>query len=230
MTSVSSSHPTRSLRPDAAAIRRRFAGACLIVSGAALVAAFSMPHAERDDAVAFVPFVQSHSAVVGAVGVLSLVVVLTVIPGMAGLSAALSTRAPWLATVGAAFVVAGFASFLVIVGTDNATTAFAASGQSQPVVGALLDSSSNTFLYNAAFLLFVTGHLVGPLLIGIAAWRARFAPWPIAALAPVGAVGHFVAEAVGIGALDIAAFVVLGAGLAGLGVLLLRPSRTTAEQ
>ncbi|MEA5454741.1 DUF4386 family protein [Sinomonas sp. JGH33] len=172
----------------------------------------------------FGAFAHNNHALVVVVGILSLVVVLSMTAGLAGLTRVLARRRPVIAVLASAVMVQGFLAYLIIVGTDNANAALALS-QPETVLAAALDASTKTVLFNAAFVLFLIGHVLGPVLMCIAVWRSNFAPWPVALLLPVGAIGHLVAEVVSVAAADIAAFAVFGAGFAALGYLMLRPWR-----
>lgn len=108
-----------------------------MVCGLSLIATFAVPHAERDDANAFRSFVQDDYGLIVLVGILSLVVVLTMTAGLVGLAAVLIRTRPALAVVGTAIMLAGFISYLVIVGTDNATAALARTAPASVVAQAL---------------------------------------------------------------------------------------------
>lgn len=205
-------------------VSRRLAALSLIACGIAVVAVFSIPHAERDSAADFQSFVRAHGQLVALVGILSLVVVLSMVAGLVGLSAALVRRRPALAITGSSIMVAGFVAYLVVVGTDSAMSAVALTAP-EPVLAAALDGATNAALFNIAFTLFLIGHLVGPVLVCIAVWRSRFAPWTVALLLPIGAGIHLVADIIGSAGLDIAAFAVFGAGFIALGVYLMRKPR-----
>jgi hypothetical protein len=204
--------------------RRRLSGISLIVCGLALAAAFAVPHAERDNPLAFQAFVRHDYSLIVFVGIISLVVVLSMVAGVAGLHRVVAGRRPVLSTVGSSILLSGFMSYLLIVGTDNATAALAL-GAGQSTVASALDVSSNTALYDIALVLFLVGHIVGPIIICIAVWRAAFAPWFLALILPVGALGHLIAESAGLPGLDVASFAVFGLGFVTLGVLMLRPWR-----
>lgn len=220
MSALSTPHQT--VRADGSAtVRRRLSALSLIVCGIAVIAVFSIPHAERDSAPDFQSFVRAHGQLVALVGILSLVVVLSMVGGLVGLSAELARRHPALAVTGASIMVAGFVAYLVVVGTDSAMSAVALTAP-EPVLAAALDGATNTALFNISFALFLIGHVVGPVVVCIAVWRSRFAPWPVALLLPVGAGIHLVADIIGSTGLDIAAFAVFGAGFIALGVYLTR--------
>ena len=83
--------------------------------------------------------------------------------------------APRLGTTGLVLAAAGFLSLFwsMVAGTDNVALGAARLGMRPAATGALLTSIGKIVPVGLAANLFVLGHVIDLLLLGIALWRAR---------------------------------------------------------
>ena len=77
------------------------------------------------------------------------------------------------------------------------------------------------------FAIFLLGHLIGPILLGIALARSRFVPQWAATLLPVGAIGHFLSHAINSRPLAVVSFLALALGRAIAGTKMITTPTTT---
>jgi hypothetical protein len=130
-----------------------------------------------------------------AVGWLSLVIGLALVPGViaAGLAALPGSRR--LATVALLVAVPGWAAGLTFPQTDLVAAAVAATGVPDADAVRLLDQllTFATPAQGLAVAIFVVGHVVGTVLLGVALFRARAIPRVLAALLALAQPLHFVA-------------------------------------
>lgn len=90
--------------------------------------------------------------------------------------------APWLATIGGAIGMVGWITMAVFVGQDSLTYEMGQLGGSAQFV-ALWDQFNNNAVMSAYLYIFIIGHLLGPIILGIALGRARIIPlWAVIAL------------------------------------------------
>jgi hypothetical protein len=117
---------------------------------------------------------------------LTLLALLTLIPGVIAVGLLARRAAPRLGTIGLVLAFAGFMSLFwsLMAGSDNIALGAARIGQSPALTGKLLDSIGAIPPVGFASDLFVAGHVLGLILIGIALWRGRAMPaWAAAAIA-----------------------------------------------
>jgi hypothetical protein len=132
-------------------------------------------------------------------------------------------RSPWLATIGGGIALLGWTALIPFEVLSAMTYEMARLGQTAAYV-TLWDHLNNGGVMSAYTLIFIIGHLVGPVLLGIALGRARVIPaWAVGAFVlfvPLQA-GRFV---LGIPALALAAYAMLMVGSAAAAWVLLRPA------
>jgi hypothetical protein len=141
---------------------------------------------------------------------LPLVCVLSLL-GIIGLTRLAIHRSPWLAMTGGALALAGWGTLPIWAGQDNLTYLMGRMGAT-PQLAELWNqfntSGTSTYLY-----IFIVGHLIGPLLLGMALVRARMIPlWSpilIAASIPL----HILAFVMGTWYIDPIAYAMLAAAL-----------------
>jgi hypothetical protein len=124
--------------------------------------------------------VAEHQGVEGVVIWLTFVALLTLIPGVIALGMLARRGAPRLGTTGLMLAFAGFMSLFwsTVAGSDNVALGAARIGMSPALTGKLLDSIGAIPAIGLASTLFVLGHIVGLVLLGVALWRGRvLAAW-----------------------------------------------------
>lgn len=132
-------------------------------------------------------------------------------------------RAPRLATIGGILSVLGF-SALVATGAASGTVMLLASrGEIDRELAFRLFSEMEALPYVGAMsLVFVAGHLLGTVLLGIALWRSRLVPTWIAVGLTVSQPIHLFSVLSGIPVIDLLGWGLTAIGFAAAGVLLLR--------
>jgi hypothetical protein len=87
-------------------------------------------------------------------------------------------HAPRLGTTGLVLACAGFLSLFwsTVAGSDNVALAAAHLGMRPTATGALVTSMGNIVPIGLASNIFVLGHVLGLVLLGIALWRGRVVP------------------------------------------------------
>jgi hypothetical protein len=134
--------------------------------------------------------VAAHQGAESIVLWLTLVALLTLIPGVIARGMLARRNAPRLGTIG---LVLAFAAFMNLPATtDDVALAAARIGTSPAVTGKLLDSMGAIPALGLGTNLFVLGHIIGLALLGIALWRGRTLPAWAALLIAVSQVLHFI--------------------------------------
>jgi hypothetical protein len=108
--------------------------------------------------------------------------------GAAGLAQLAYARAPWLATIGGLLAVVGWLPFSALAALDD-LTATMASLPDGGAYAALLDRFSTDAVMSTYLVVYIVGHLVAYVLLGIALRRAGVVPgwaaWAIVASSPL---------------------------------------------
>ncbi len=205
-------------------IRRLFSAVCLITGPALFfVGILLRPGGLDDTGTELLAYVRRNGALVQTHDLLLVAAVLLLVPAFVGAVHVLRTRAPLLGYLGGGLAIVGFVSLLGVIALDGVALEMVGHGTSQADMAAVLDRAMNQDpIVITMTMLFVTGHIVGTTLLGIGLYRARIVPvWAAAAVA-VSQPLHFVAHGIENKPLDVLAFALFAAGLATLGVRLLR--------
>lgn len=103
-----------------------------------------------------------------------------------GLARLAMRRSPWLATLGGGLALVSWSTWPAFVIQDTMTNLMAQMGGGAQF-GSLWDRLNSSPVYNGILLVYIVGHVVGTLLLGIALGRARVIPiWAAAAIALYG--------------------------------------------
>jgi hypothetical protein len=135
-------------------------------------------------------------------------------------------RSPILTTVAGILCVLGYAALVSGGSPMNVIVAEVAAGRIDPEVGFRLSVAADALAQpTAAVSIFVIGHLLGTVLLGIALWRSGRVPRWIALALAVSQPVHLLAAMTGNHPLDLLAWGVtaFGFGAAGLAALRMRP-------
>jgi hypothetical protein len=114
-----------------------------------------------------------------------------------------------------------------LVALDPLVSAGAHQGD-RTAAAALIDGYSGTGIFLAALVVFMVGHVVGFVLLGVALARARVVPvWAAAALA-LWPAGEIAGDAAGVSAVSVVGYALLAVGLGGCAAALIRDGRRPA--
>ena len=125
---------------------------------------------------------------------LSLVAALTMVPGSIAVGRLVRPGAPRLTTVALALVVPGYLMLPMLAGLDHPVWLAAEAGLSPDAAVAVLEAAHPS--YAIATGIFVVGHVVGTVLLGVAMLRSRVVPAWAATITIVSQPLHFVAAVI----------------------------------
>ena len=131
-----------------------------------------------------------------------------------GLTRLVVRRAPVLALLGGSLALVGWAMVPMLVTSDAVTYEMARLGANQAQFAALWEQLNGNFAVNTLFTVFLVGHELGTLLLGIGLARARVVPLWAAAAVVIGIVLHPVSFVVGNRLVDILAYALVTVGCA----------------
>jgi hypothetical protein len=164
-----------------------------------------LPYKTTDSNTTLAAQVASHQGTESLVVWLTFIATLTLLPGVITVGLMARRGARRLGTAGLVLAFAAFMSLFwsTVAGSDNVALAAARIGISPALTGRLLDSMGAVPAIGLGSDLFVAGHILGLVLIGIALWRGRVLPsWAALAIA-LSQVLHFIfAVVVPVQALD----------------------------
>jgi hypothetical protein len=164
-----------------------------------------LPYKTTDSNTTLAAQVASHQGTESLVVWLTFIATLTLLPGVITVGLMARRGARRLGTAGLVLAFAAFMSLFwsTVAGSDNVALAAARIGISPALTGRLLDSMGAVPAIGLGSDLFVAGHILGLILIGIALWRGHVLPsWAALAIA-LSQVLHFIfAVVVPVQALD----------------------------
>ena len=203
--------PPSSIRAPGAGpgVIQRAGLASVIVVGPLSIAVLRalLPYNTTDNAATTTAKVAAHQGAQNATLWLTLIAMVTLVPGVIAVGLLASRRARILGTWGMALAVAGFSLLWATTTTDFAALAGARSGIGAAATTALLDNLNASPPMSAATTAFIAGHILGTVLLGAALLRTRTIPawaaWALTISQPL----HFVfAVMTPVRALDAAAW------------------------
>ncbi len=202
----------------------RFTGAAaLVLAPLALVAGtLTEPQFDEDAPAADQLASVADTAIPGATA-RTLVALLILLMPLAVLYAARLARrgAPRLAAVGGALAFLAWSAGIASIGGVEAAYWFGSRLEDRDTVAALLDAVTGDAVYSSMLLVFVLGHLIGMLVLGIGLWRSRAVPAWVGILFGLSPFLHAVAMGLG-PAVDAIAYGLLLVATTGCAVALLR--------
>jgi hypothetical protein len=204
-------------------VRRLFPAVCLITGPALFFVGIVLtPSGSDDTGGKLLAYVRGNSAAVQTRDLLLVAAILLLIPALVGAMHVLRTRAPLLGYLGGGLAIAGFVSMLGVIALDGVALDMLG-GSSQADMAAVLDRAMNQDpIIITMTVLFVAGHIAGTTLLGIGLYRARIVPLWAAAAVAVSQPLHLLAHGIENKPLDVLAFALIAAGLATLGMRVLR--------
>lgn len=203
--------------------RGRTVVAVLLPVGPAAVAAlrFVMPYKTVDDSAEIVRQVAAHQTAESVVVWLGFLATLTLVPGVLAVGKIARSSAPRLTAAALALVVPAYLSLGWLVSSDAAVLFSVRHHLSTSVAADSYESLHPAAL--VAGVIFVVGHVVGTVLLGLALLRVAAVPRAAAIAVLVSQPLHFVAAVVvGSHALDLFAWGLNAVGFAAIAVLVLR--------
>jgi len=222
-------------------IRRLFSGACLVAGPVLFFGGILIrPPGSDDTGDELLAYVRANGSAVQMSDLMLIAAVLLLVPAFVGAMHVLRNRSPLLGYLGGGLATVGFVCLLGTITLDGVALEMVASGPAAAGMGAVLDQAPNhDLLLWILTTVFVAGHIIGTTLLGIGLFRTRFVPvWAAVAVA-VSQPLHFVAHGIESKPLDVVAFALFAAGLATLGVGVLRmrdaewdalPAEVTADR
>ena len=160
------------LRRDTRTFDRWIAALLMPIGPAALaVLRFILPYDTTDTPAEMVAGIAANQAAQSAVLWLGLVAVFTLIPGAVAVIRLARPRAPWLTTVAAAFLLPGYLGLFGGASVDTDILVGLRAGI-DPATLTRLVVAQDTGPGVVAITVFVVGHIVGSVLLGLAFWRS----------------------------------------------------------
>jgi hypothetical protein len=193
---------------------RRIATAISIVLGPLAVGVVRATVASGQDSKAIIAAVMAHPDMARVELAAGVIATLFLPFAMIGLTRLVMRRAPVLAMLGGSLALVGWAMVPALIVGDAMTYEMAQSGANSTQFAALLDHVQGNFAVTMFFSVFIIGHELGTLLLGIGLARARVVPLWAAAAVVIGIVLHPVSVVLGIRLVDILAFALIVAGCA----------------
>jgi len=153
-----------------------------------------LPYNTTDSSTAMAAKVAAHQGAEMIVIWLTFVALLTLIPGVITLGMLARRHAPRLGTAGLVLAYAAFACLFwsSVAGSDNVALGAARIGMHPGATGALLTSIANIPAVGLGTAIFVFGHIISLVLLGVALWRGHAVPAWAAILLGVSQLLHFV--------------------------------------
>ena len=151
-----------------------------------------------------------------------LVAVLTLLPGALAAIRLLRRHTPRLATWTAALLIPGYLGMTALIATDAVVLAGTELGLAPAQVTALSDTVLALPTMNILLSVFIVGHILGTLLLGVAAFRSRVIPRPVAVALAGSQFVHLAAVIGGLPWLDLLAWGTTAVGMAFLAAVVLR--------
>lgn len=201
-------------RPRDLRTPRRIAAAISIVLGpfAVGVVRATVPLASSSGGQAAIAAVATNPAMARVELAAGVVASLFLPFAIVGLTRLVVRRAPVLAMLGGSLALVGWALVPSLVTSDAVTYEMARSGANPAQLAALWEQLNGNFAVNMLFSVFIIGHELGTLLLGIGLARARAVPLWAAAAVVIGIVLHPVSFIVGNRLVDILAYALITLG------------------
>ncbi|WP_433783085.1 hypothetical protein ACQPX6_24285 [Actinomycetospora sp. CA-101289] len=130
-----------------------------------------LPYDTTDDAATLVAKVATHPGVQSTVLWLSLLALITLPLGVLVVGAIAARARPVLGTIAAVIAWLAFANLAFLVGPDQIALAGVEAGLPATATSALLDASMAHPVSAVATTVWVIGHILGTVLLGVALWR-----------------------------------------------------------
>ena len=223
MTALEARPPATGSGPADLRRTSRLVAALLLPLGPAAVAVlrFVLPYFTTDDPATIVRSVAAHPGQQSLVLWLAFVAVLTLVPAVLGVARLTRRRAPRLTAAAVILAVPGYLSLGWLTSSDLLVWAGVRQDVDPRALTPMLEAAHPTS--NIAAAVFVLGHVLGTVLLGLAMWRSRAVPRWAVVLTIVAQPLHFVAAVIVLSpALDLGAWGMNAVGFAAAAVAALR--------
>jgi len=224
MTAVAARHTgERASAPTDLRRSTRWLAALILPIGPAAVAVlrYVLPYLTTDDSKTVVAGVSAHPGAQSAVLWLGFIATLTLVPAVLWAGRLTRRRAPRITAAAMLLMVPGYLSLTWLIGSDLLVWAGAQAGMDSATLVRLYETAHPTSAIAAG--VFVAGHVVGTVLLGIALWRSAAVPRWAAILTILSQPLHFVAAViVGSHSLDLFAWGLNAVGFAVVAAAILR--------
>lgn len=184
---------------------------------------FVLPYYSATDTAQTVNDVVAHQRAESVVLWAAFIGVLTLLPGVLAVARVTRSAAPVSTTVGLTLVCAGYLALPWMISADVLLWSGANANLDATTVGRLFDHLHPSVAL--ALGIFVLGHVLGTVFLGVALWRSGRVPRWAAVATAVSQPGHFIAFVIlGSAPLDAAAWVLNALGFAMVSLAILRTS------
>jgi hypothetical protein len=208
---------------DVSAVSRRFGAAALVIGPLVLVAGSLFQVAGDDDSVsASLAKIAAHPSAERGLIVCDLLAAF-MLPAMLYLMRLAGSRAPRLTLVGGTVAFAAWMAGLVSLGASDLLFVHAAQAPDRASAVSLVHAVTSDAAFVIPEVLFIVGHVVGMLLLGIALWRSGAVPRWAAALVGLAPLAQLFVNNLP-GAVSACVWGLLLVGMAACAVTLVRPS------
>ncbi len=213
---------TRTTGADVRPVSRWFAALILPVGPAAIaLLRYVLPYDTVDDMSTITNKIVNNLDRGSLVVWLGFIGILTLVPGVYVVGRLTRRRAPWLTTVALLLVVPGYLALPWLASSDVFLWSAGTAGLDPAAITRAVEATHPTM--DIAGFVFVAGHVIGTVLLGIAMWRSHLGPrWAAVAVAisqPLHAIAAIVLAS---HTLDLAAWGLQAAGFAAVGWVILR--------
>lgn len=213
---------TRTTGVDVRPVSRWFAALILPIGPAAIaLLRYFLPYDTVDDMSTITNKIVNNLDRGSLVLWLGFIGILTLVPGAYVVGRLTRRQAPWLTTVALLLVVPGYLALPWLASSDVFVWSAGTAGLDAAAITQAAEATHPTV--DIAGFVFVAGHVIGTVLLGIAMWRSRIGPrWAAVATAisqPLHAIAAIVLAS---HTLDLAAWGLQAAGFAAVGWVILR--------
>ncbi len=218
-------HSTQQPGPHDLRTATRWAAALVLPVGPLAIALVRLvlPYYHASNTKETVTDVLHHQGTQSVVLWAAFVGVLTLLPGVLAVARVTRSRAPVSTAVGLTLVCAGYLALPWMISADVLLWSGANANLDSSSIGSLFDHLHPSV--GVALGVFVIGHVLGTVFLGVALWRSNLVPRWAALATAVSQPGHFVAFVIlGSAPLDAAAWVLNAVGFAMVSLAILRTS------
>lgn len=210
------------------AVSRRFGAAVLVIGPLSLVAGSLFQVASDDDSVsASLAKIAAHPSSERAVIICGLLAA-AMLPAILYLMQLAGPQAPRLTLVGGAVSFAAWMAGLYCLGASNLLYYHAALAPDQASAVSLVHAVTGDAAFVIPEILFVVGHVLGMLLLGIALWRSRAVPRWAAALVGLASVAQVPVHDSAVGSAATYGLLLIGMAACAVTLVRTRPEQVPA--
>ncbi|MEV0787720.1 hypothetical protein [Kribbella sp. NPDC050459] len=200
----------------------RWAAAVILPIGPAAVALlrFLLPYDTADDVSTITSKIVGHLDRSSTILWLSYIALVTLVPGVYFVGRLARRGAPWLTGIALFLMVPGYLSLPWLASSDAFIWSAGTAGADQATITRIAEATHGSV--DVAGIVFVVGHVLGTILLGIAMWRSgvggRWAAVAVAASQPL----HLISVIISSHPLDLVGWGLQAAGFAAVGWAILR--------